>query len=164
MVAILYPEVVERLVLACTAVGGEHSVKPSPESMEAFLAFDENDPEGSLRDMLPYLYTHDFIDKNDPEVERFIRYALGKRQNEEGYKAQLAAISSHSSFNDLDKIEAKTLVITGESDRLIPPENSEILAGKISGARLQYLKGAPHRLFAERWEEFNESVLAFLLE
>lgn len=164
MVAILFPEVVGKLVLACTAVGGEHSIKPPPDALAAFSTFDEEDPEGSLRRMLPYLYTRDFIERNDPEVERFIRYSLAKKQNAEGYRAQLAAIASHSSYAELDKIRAETLVITGDSDRLILPGNSEIIAGKIPGARLQYLKGAPHRLFAERWEEFNERVLAFLCD
>ncbi len=161
-VAILYPDVVDRLVLACTGVGGEHSVKPSPEAMEVFRSYNESDPEGSLRDMLPYLYTPGFIERNDPEVDRFIRYALDRKQNMEGYMAQLAAISTHASYHDLSRIRAETLVITGDADRLILPENSEILAENIPGASLKFLAGAPHRLFAERWEEFNEKVLAFL--
>ncbi len=163
-VAILYPEIVDALVLACTGVGGEHSVKPQEEAMGAFLSFSEEDPEGSLRKILPYLYTREFIERNDPEIERFLRYALNKRQNMEGYRAQLAAVSTHSSFQRLGRIRAKTLVITGNADSLIPPENSKILVGRIPGARLVFLEGAPHRLFAERWEEFNDQVLKFLTE
>lgn len=163
-VAIIYPEIVDKLVLTCTGVGREHSVKPSEEAMDSFRSYSEKDPEGSLRKMLPYLYTREFIEKDDPEIERFIRYALSRKPNAGGYLAQMAAVSSHSSFHQLEYIGAKTLVITGDADTLIPPENSEILAGKIPGAKLVYIEGAPHRLFAERWQDFNEKIIAFLLE
>jgi pimeloyl-ACP methyl ester carboxylesterase len=163
-VAILYPHIVDRLVLACTAMGGEKSIKPDPDALAAFASYDENDPEGSLRRVLPYLYTKEFIESGDPEIERFIRFALTKRQSREGYMNQMAAISTHSSYDDLKRIEAETLVITGTADRLIPPENSEILAREIKRSKLRLIEGAPHRLFAERREEFNRAVLEFLTE
>ncbi len=164
MVAAIHPERVNRLVLACTAFGGEESIKPSPEVMAAFASFDENDPEGSVRRLVPYLYSEKFIKSGNPEIERFVRYAVSKKQNKEGYAFQLAAISSHSSFGLLKSIMAKTLVITGTEDAVIPPENSEILAEKIPDARLEYVEGGPHRFFAENHREFNEKVLRFLLE
>ncbi len=161
-VAVLYPERVNHLVLACAAVGGEESIKPSAEAMEAFVSFNQEDPEGSLKKMLPYLYTGEFIQREDPEIDRFIRFALNKPQNQEGYMSQLAAISSHSSFRELLRIKAETLVITGGEDRLIPPQNSHILAEGIPRAHLTILPGAPHRLFAEGWDKFNGKILEFL--
>ena len=61
-------------------------------------------------------------------------------------------------------MRARTLVITGDGDRLVPPENSEILARLVPGARLSIVPGGPHRLFAENAEAFNREVLAFLGE
>jgi len=37
-----------------------------------------------------------------------------------------------------------TLVIAGDSDRLIPPENSKIIASRIPGAELVMVKNAGH--------------------
>jgi len=42
-------------------------------------------------------------------------------------------------------------------------ENSLRVAGRIPGAILVVLPGAPHRLFAETAEAFNREVLRFLL-
>jgi pimeloyl-ACP methyl ester carboxylesterase len=41
-------------------------------------------------------------------------------------------------------------------------ENSLRLAGRIPGAKLVVLPGAPHRLFAETADVFNLEVLRFL--
>jgi len=41
-------------------------------------------------------------------------------------------------------------------------ENSVSLAGRIPGAKLVVLPGAPHRLFAEAADAFNREVLSFL--
>lgn len=163
MVAIRHPQAVEKLVLGCTAVGGDRSIKPPPEVMAAFSSFDPDDREGSVRRVLPYLYTEDFIRSCPEEIERFVRFSSTKKQSPEGYAGQLAAISTHSSWDLLSSIEAETLVITGTADRVIPPENSRLLAERIPHARLHLIEGAPHRLFAENHEEFNRVVLEFLL-
>jgi 3-oxoadipate enol-lactonase len=69
----------------------------------------------------------------------------------------------HSAWDRLGTILAPTLVIAGDGDRLVPPENSRRIAGRIPGAKFVLLPGAPHRLFAENAEEFNREVTAFLL-
>ncbi len=162
--AVHYSKKVSKLVLACTGVGGEESIKPGREAIEAFRSFDDTEPEESLQRVLPYLYTKECIDRKDPEVDRFIRFSLQQGQNLDGYMSQLGAIGTHSSFGELGDIDAETLVITGGDDLLIPPENSSLLSEGIANARLLLLEGAPHRLFAESWREFNRSVLEFLGE
>src|SRR5512140_3268314 len=54
-VALRHPDRVNRLVLGCTAPGGELAVRPSPEAMAAFAFAKREDPEGELRRMLPFL-------------------------------------------------------------------------------------------------------------
>src|SRR4030067_923341 len=82
----------------------------------------------------------------------------------EGHGAQRATAVGHSAWDRLGDIDAPTLVITGDGDRVVPPENSRRLAQAIPGAKLVILPGAPHRLFAENAEAFNREVLAFLRE
>jgi pimeloyl-ACP methyl ester carboxylesterase len=53
-------------------------------------------------------------------------------------------------------------VIAGDGDRLIPVENSRILASRIPGAELVILKGVGHEFFIENAEEANKAVLDFL--
>ncbi|MGE5285457.1 MAG: alpha/beta fold hydrolase [Actinomycetota bacterium] len=148
-VALRHPDLVEGLVLGCTGPGGEHSVRPSAEAMAAFALAKGEDPEAELRRMLPFLYTDACIRERPEEIEGFVRRRLDHPTPPEGYLAQLSAAVTHDAGPRLGKIRAKTLVITGDADRLVNWENSLRLAGRIPGATLVVLPGAPHRLFAE---------------
>lgn len=161
-VALLHPERVERLVLVCTGPGGQLSVRPLPEAMAAFALAGGKDPEAELRRMIPYFYTDACIRDRPEEVEGFIRRRLDHPTPPEGYLAQLSAAMTHDAASRLEAIRAKTLVITGDADRLVHWENSLRLAGRIPGAKLVVLPGAPHRLFAENAAAFNREVLQFL--
>ena len=160
--ALRHPDLVERLVLGCTGPGGELSVRPSPEAMGAFALAKGEDPEAELRRMLPFLYTDACIRDRPGEIEGFVRRRLDHPTPPEGYSAQLFAAVTHDASSRLEKIRARTLVITGDADRLVNWENSLRLAGRIPEATLVVLPGAPHRLFAETADAFNQEVLRFL--
>jgi pimeloyl-ACP methyl ester carboxylesterase len=130
--------------------------------MAAFLGAGGGNPEAELRRMLPFLYTDAYIAERAQEVEDFIRRRLANRTSPAGYAAQMAAIATHDTSGRLGQIKARTLVITGDADRLLPPENSARLAERIPGAKRVVLPGAPHRLFAENADAFNREVLGFL--
>jgi pimeloyl-ACP methyl ester carboxylesterase len=161
-VALRHPDLVDGLVLGCTGPGGELSVRPSPEAMAAFSLAMGEDPESELRRMLPFLYTDACIRERPEEIEGFVRRRLDHPTPPEGYLAQLFAAVSHDASTRLEKIRARTLVITGDADRLVNWENSLRLAGRIPGATLVVLPGAPHRHFAETADAFNREVLRFL--
>jgi len=162
-VALRHPDRVEGLVLGCTGPGGRLSVRPSPESMAAFALVEGEDPEAKLRRMIPFLYTDECIRDRPEEAEGFLRRRLDHPAPAEGYLAQLSAAVTHDAASRLKAIRAKTLIITGDADRLVPWENSLRLAGRIPGAKLVVLPGAPHRLFAENAADFNREVLQFLV-
>jgi len=54
------------------------------------------------------------------------------------------------------------LVLAGNEDVLVPPENSKILAERIPNARLQVIEGGGHRFLIEKPDVFNNAVLDFL--
>jgi pimeloyl-ACP methyl ester carboxylesterase len=62
----------------------------------------------------------------------------------------------------LPRIKASTLVLTGDGDVLIPPENSKILAERIPGAELKIISGGGHQVLVEQPEACNAAVLEFL--
>lgn len=161
-VALRHPGLVDGLVLGCTGPGGKLSIHPSPEAMAAFAIAKGEDPEAELRRMLPFLYTDACIRERPGEIEGFVRRRLDHPTPPEGYLAQLSAAVTHDASARLGNIRARTLVITGDADRLVNWENSLRLAGRIPGAVLVVLPGAPHRLFAETADAFNREVLSFL--
>ena len=60
----------------------------------------------------------------------------------EAYMAQLQGILSWEAYSRLSQISAPTLVIHGESDRLVPAGNGKLIAERIPGALLVLLVGA----------------------
>lgn len=78
-------------------------------------------------------------------------------------QGHLKAIDAFEGCGDLGRITAPTLVITGDSDPLIPPENSRILARGIPGARLHILEGASHFFWVEKPAETAAALAGFFL-
>ena len=154
---------VERLVLACTTPGGKAAARPSDAALSAFIRSPEGSPEEDLRRMIPFLYTERFAREHPDAIDTFVARRLAHPTSLEGHAAQLAAAIGHASGDGLAAVRARTLVIAGTEDRLVPPENSQRIASIVPGATLVLLPGAPHRLFAENADAFNREVLAFLL-
>jgi 3-oxoadipate enol-lactonase len=55
-----------------------------------------------------------------------------------------------------------TLVITGDQDRVYPPELAERIARRIPGAKLAVLEDCGHLSNLEQPERFNQVLLDFL--
>jgi pimeloyl-ACP methyl ester carboxylesterase len=62
----------------------------------------------------------------------------------------------------LDSIKTPTLVVTSDNDHLIPQELSDLIAGRIAGAKLVVMPGAGHIPFMEQPDEVVRIVLQFL--
>jgi pimeloyl-ACP methyl ester carboxylesterase len=81
-----------------------------------------------------------------------------------GFLWQLLAFSSWSSIPFLGAIRAPTLVVCGTRDRVVPPINSRVLAGRIPDASLVMLPGGhdlqrsqPANALARAVEHFLEA-------
>jgi pimeloyl-ACP methyl ester carboxylesterase len=57
-----------------------------------------------------------------------------------------------------------TLVVHGESDRLVPPENGRRLAHSINGAKLVIIPKASHIFPTDQPEKAHQAVLSFLAQ
>lgn len=84
-----------------------------------------------------------------------------------GYVSQLVAVSGWSSLPWLHRIDAPTLVISGEKDPIVPPINARILAKRIPNSELELIPNAGHLVLmdqpervAGRIEEFSARVSA----
>ncbi|MEW5725085.1 MAG: alpha/beta hydrolase [Thermodesulfobacteriota bacterium] len=78
--------------------------------------------------------------------------------------ADLSAGRGFDRSRRLEEIEQPTLIIHGEKDQLVGPEEARFLAEGIPGARLVVIEGAGHLIHVEKFREFNRTVLDFLAE
>lgn len=164
-IALLYPQRVKTLILGATTCGGSHSVSPDPESMKVLFDMErmqQLSPEERFREMLPFIFSREFI-----EGSRSVMQELAVRMSQHitpphGYMRQAQAIMGHDTYERLPDIKAPTLVIAAEEDRIVPVENSRIIASRIPGAELVLLKRAGHGFNIELADEVNKAVLDFL--
>lgn len=163
--ALSYPQRVISLILGCTACGGMHMIQPEPESLAALVDFErfkKMTPEEVVKQAMPFCYSQEFIETNPDIIEERVAKQLEYPTPKRGATRQAEAIMGHDTYELLPKIKLPTLVIAGDNDRLIPVENSRILASRIPGAELAIIKGAGHEFFIEAAEEVNKTVLDFL--
>ena len=63
---------------------------------------------------------------------------------------------------DLERIEAPTFIVSGESDFICPPEAGRELEAGIKGSKLVVIPSAGHMTYVEQPEAFYEAVVAVL--
>jgi pimeloyl-ACP methyl ester carboxylesterase len=64
--------------------------------------------------------------------------------------------------DQLSHIRAKTLVVTGDRDSIVPPAQSHQIAQRIQGAELVTLEGAGYMPFLERSDAYHAQMAAWL--
>ena len=160
--ALRYPDKVRGLVLACTHCGGERAVRASEEVTKIFAEYVMTGSEEAAAKTVACLFAEKTL-KEAPEVAaRYQAEAARFRPPLHVLMSQFQAVQGHDIWEDLIRIQAPTLVLTGGQDVLVPPENSKILAERIPNARLKVIDGGAHQFNIERPDEFNGAVIEFL--
>jgi len=156
--ALEFPERVDRLILGCTACGGKESVPASKEVRDVLMARATMTPEQGVEAMVPHIY-----DRSTPRarIDEDLAIRMRSYPTAEGYLGQIQGIVAWSCFDRLGSIRAKTLVIHGETDELVPPENGRIIARAIPGAELLMLEHASHIFTTDQPEKSHAAILEF---
>jgi pimeloyl-ACP methyl ester carboxylesterase len=162
--ALDHPDRVEKVVLGCTTHGGRHAVQPQKEVMQLLAkASDPSIPaEESVRMRLPTILAERFIREQPERLEEFVRVSVQHWPTPEGAAGQMGALSVFNVKKRLGEIRCPVLVITGVEDRMMPAENSRLLAEGIEGAELYLVEGAGHSFFFEKPDEVNRVLIEFL--
>lgn len=156
--ALQYPNRVQSLILGCTSPGGIHAVLAEPAATQLLFSRGVS-PEDFSKAINPFIY-----DSGTPQHRVEEDFVLRKQwyPRPEGYIAQLQGILAWEAFSRLPQISAPTLVIHGESDRLIPPANAKIIADHIPDAKLVMIPNASHILSTDQPSSVHRAVLEFL--
>jgi pimeloyl-ACP methyl ester carboxylesterase len=143
-IVLRHPARVQTLVLGATTPGGALHVPP-PEATLAFLERRAQMPAvEAVWASVPYSYAaatrRDHAERIGQDIEQRLRFPI----EPEPYVAQLAAAVAHDAGDRLGAIDCPTLVVHGDEDNLVVPENGHTLAAAIPGAELMLLSGAAH--------------------
>ena len=166
-IALVRPAVIRRLVLASSAPQGAAGMHGwAPEVIEAVGAPAPN-PDGYLG----VFFTHSAASRQ-AGVETLGR--MGARSDDrdkpttwQTRQAQYDAVCTwgipdHGRLQRVSAIEMPVFVANGDSDPMILPRYSHLLAGLIPGARLKIYPDSAHGFLFQHHAEFAGDVEAFL--
>lgn len=157
--ALEYPHRVRSLILGCTSAGGPTAVRAEPAATEMLMMREKVDPEQAAQAAVPFIY--------DPATPRnLIDEDLAVRRpwfpRPEAYLRQLQGILAWEAYTRLPAIRVPTMVIHGESDRLVPPGNGRIISERIPDAELLMIPHASHLFFSDQTAAAHDAILGFL--
>jgi 3-oxoadipate enol-lactonase len=157
--AIDHPQTVRSMILAATNCGGSRAILAEEKVWRLLFSKGELAPEEALRAMQPYTYA-----ANTPRslIEEDILVRLANYPTLRGYQAQLYGLMGWTSYTGLSEVRARTLVLHGEEDQLIPPQNGRLLADRIPDAKLIEIENASHWLHTDQLDRIVAAVQAFI--
>lgn len=154
-----HPGRVRKLVLGCTQCGGPLAEPPHPEIRKILSPFTIASRAHRTEALVPFLYDphtpRERIDRDLDVVRRYPPHILG-------YLLQLRAIVAWRSYERLPQIRQRTLVIHGDTDRLIPPSNGYLIAARIPDCQLVILPQASHIFPTDQPELTMRHLMDFL--
>jgi pimeloyl-ACP methyl ester carboxylesterase len=160
--ALNFPEKLNKLILACTSFGGKNHVAPSLEVLSSFISVDDLNKSERIRKFIVPAFTPEFFAEHSETVEKVCRLRERNFVPETVYMQQLESATTFDAEKRVAQIKAETLILTGDSDVVVPPENSRNLAAAIPNAKLETIKGGSHMFFIEKADEFNQAVTDFI--
>jgi 3-oxoadipate enol-lactonase len=156
--ALQYPERTRSLIVT-SAVS---QVDPVLRGLiDAWVAAAEaKDSDLFFEQVYPVVFSDDWRSANQPILDQ-----ARERYRTLNFDSLIELLRCFLSFNitsELKKINAPTLVVAGEKDRLKLPSSSELIASKIPGAEFAVIPNAGHAIMWERAELFNTLLLGFV--
>jgi len=160
--ALEFPQKTMSLVLACTSAGGAGHIPPPASVLEAYASNFQLNAEERIRQNLLLSFAPDYVATHGAEVERVLEMRLSNFVPDEVYMQQAHAGQTFDASARVSQIKARTLVITGDADGIVPVENSYNLAAEIPQAKLAVVPGGSHMFFIEEADRFNQAVVEFI--
>lgn len=155
--AIDYPDMVSRLVLAVTLAKRNETIQ---KAVGAWIDYaKQGDYKALMIDTAERSYSERYIKKRRMLLP--LLGSLGRPKSFSRFLIQAKSCIQHDSFDELAKIACPTLVIGGRCDRIVGETAALELAENINGGKLLLYEELGHALYEEA-RDFHERVLEFL--
>lgn len=157
-----FPDRVSGLVLCATNCGGPRAVYAPPSVIRVMRELDGLKPEEIARQIWQVTYSPGYLEKHRELAEEQMQREIAAPTPLHGADLQFQAFAEFDCSGALPNVRSPTLVLTGDLDQLVSPQNSRIIASLIPGARLIVIPGCGHRVMWEATEECVALVSEFL--
>lgn len=160
------PELVNKLILSATNFGGPNHIPVTQEAL-TILMDTQSDPIVRLRRGIAVSCAPGFAEATPETMEDWVKHRIEMPLDPQGYQAQLAIglslTTKEACFEPrLKEIQAPTLILFGEHDKVVPPGNADLLAREIKDSAIKILPNAGHFFPLEVPEAANTAIIDFL--
>ena len=143
--ALDHPDKVERLVLVVTLSRPNDVIK---DVISRWLQMaDQDDYKGIMLDTAERSYSPKRLKQSMLEYK--LLGSIGKPRSFDRFRIQAASCLTHNTYDLLDQIKCRTLVIGGKEDQIVTGQASAEIAGKIPDCQLFLYEGLGHGLYEE---------------
>jgi len=138
-----YPELVTRLVLACTSAGGDAGASYPLHTLQDL---EPRDRAIRMTEISDTRYDASWREANPDDAQKLIELALARTLPRDesvvrGQHLQLEARSHHDTVSRLEQVTMPTYICAGKYDGIAPPKNQEALLAALPNASLEYFEG-----------------------
>ncbi len=157
--ALQRPDLVETLLLGCTSHGGILARWPRFIRPRGPISLAESKRREREMALIPLLYADATpLERIHEDLAVQCQCALTNR----GLLNQFTGVLVWSSYLRLPRIGVPTLVVHGDQDRLVPPQNGKVVASRIPGAEFCLIPQAGHMLMTDQPLICRDIFLEFL--
>jgi pimeloyl-ACP methyl ester carboxylesterase len=157
-----FPQHVSGLILCATMCGGSQAIYAKRSVVRVMRDLDGLSPEEIARQIWGVTYAPRYLANNREAVENQMRREIVHPTPLHAADLQFQAFAEFDGSAALADIDCPTLLLTGELDELISPQNSRMMANRISGSDLIVIPGCGHRVLWEATDECSSTVARFL--
>lgn len=158
-----FPERVSRLILCATLAGGPQASYASSSVVSVMRDLDGLSPEQAARRIWKVTYAPGYLEEHRALAEDQMRREIAQPTPLHAADLQFQAFAEFDGSDALAEIRCPTLVLTGDRDELIPPQNSQMMSTLIPNAKLAVIPGGGHRVLWEATEICVDLIIRFLL-
>ena len=160
--ALSHPERVLGLVLGCAGGLAAHGVPAEPQAMAMLAATPGLSAVDWAKRLSSVLVTPEYVERERDVVEAFAE-EFAKNPTPPHVMGRHAGAAVHfDSYDRLPHLQAPTIILHGNKDRLNLAQNAHILHDRIPNSKLHILTDAGHGFFWEKPKESAEAVVGFL--
>ncbi len=161
-----HPEQVVKVVLGCTTPGGPEAKMASQEVAMKLVEGTKmmaSDPEQGLDIIMPLLYPEEFI-KEHPEIKQMMMAAMKMipPTPPDSIDRTIAGVMTFNALDRLGQIKCPVLIVHGDKDVLVPPENAHLIKARIPQAEMFMIPNAGHAFQAADLVGIHQRIVQFL--
>jgi 3-oxoadipate enol-lactonase len=161
------PDLVGKLILASVNQGGRKIVPITAEAYQV-LTNRQGDPAGLIERGLNVATAPGFAERKPEVCRELAAYRMSSPVPPAQFSAQVMAGAGTALWSDREvaahmaAIQVPTLILFGEHDKVVPPQNAQLMAGRIAGARIHILPNTGHIFPIEDPENTIAAITDFL--